>query len=285
MTDSTTARPIVVEAIRRTLGREPTLAEVYTVQAVARYDGGYGNFTSPPHGPEGPSSNNWGAVQHPDLPKHRIWLGVTNANRASEEVKAIRAKVPPRSPFPSEWFYASDYLHPNRGGQGWFWGPYRVYSNASDGAAHVVRLLAKMKVLDVANRPGASWHDIAARMHAASYFVGYGDDAAAIRGYAENLAAGARVFEKLFKEVSPIMDPKAQGGVETVVVFSSSLSSLPVLRMGSQGEAVKLWQRVIGVVDDGKFGRTTQEVTKAWQKSRSLLADGVVGPKTWRLAP
>lgn len=55
----------------------------------------------------------------------------------------------------------------------------------------------------------------------------------------------------------------------------------PTLREGSTGDYVKLWQRHIGVKDDGKFGSGTKSTTIAWQKSRGLSADGVVGPATW----
>lgn len=58
----------------------------------------------------------------------------------------------------------------------------------------------------------------------------------------------------------------------------------PTIRQGSSGEAVKEWQRVIGVASDGKFGPGTAAATKTWQKARGLSADGVVGPGTWTRA-
>lgn len=58
----------------------------------------------------------------------------------------------------------------------------------------------------------------------------------------------------------------------------------PTIRQGSVGEAVKEWQRVIGVSADGKFGPGTATSTKAWQKARGLDADGVVGANTWARA-
>lgn len=61
----------------------------------------------------------------------------------------------------------------------------------------------------------------------------------------------------------------------------------PTLRRGSPyREAVREWQSVLGppVVVDGDFGPKTEAATKAWQASRGLVADGVVGPKTWRTA-
>jgi putative peptidoglycan binding protein len=59
----------------------------------------------------------------------------------------------------------------------------------------------------------------------------------------------------------------------------------PVIRKGSRGEAVKVWQRVLGLMDDGNFGRGTEAATKAWQSSHGLKPDGVVGPDTWATVP
>lgn len=54
------------------------------------------------------------------------------------------------------------------------------------------------------------------------------------------------------------------------------------LRLGSQGEAVKLVQNVVGAKPDGDYGVATERRVKAWQKSRGMFVDGVVGPVTWK---
>lgn len=54
-----------------------------------------------------------------------------------------------------------------------------------------------------------------------------------------------------------------------------------ILRRGSQGEQVKTVQRYLGLVDDGDFGPRTEAAVKAWQTANGLVADGVVGSKTW----
>jgi peptidoglycan hydrolase-like protein with peptidoglycan-binding domain len=59
----------------------------------------------------------------------------------------------------------------------------------------------------------------------------------------------------------------------------------PTLKVGSKGDDVKRWQRIIGVTDDGNFGPKTKAATQAWQSSHGLVADGVVGPKTWASVP
>jgi hypothetical protein len=55
------------------------------------------------------------------------------------------------------------------------------------------------------------------------------------------------------------------------------------VRLGSKGEAVKHVQRVVNASPiDGSFGGVTDRAVKAWQTKNGLLADGIVGPVTWR---
>lgn len=60
--------------------------------------------------------------------------------------------------------------------------------------------------------------------------------------------------------------------------------SRPTIRRGSVGEAVKEWQRIIGVEADGKFGPDTDRATRAWQREHGLEVDGAVGGATWAAA-
>ena len=56
-----------------------------------------------------------------------------------------------------------------------------------------------------------------------------------------------------------------------------------VLKKGSKGEDVKTLQRALKVTPvDGDFGAKTEAAVKAFQKSKGLFADGVVGEKTWK---
>ena len=61
-------------------------------------------------------------------------------------------------------------------------------------------------------------------------------------------------------------------------------ASRSTLKQGSSGPDVILWQKVIGVATDGKFGPGTAVATKTWQTKHGLPADGIVGPKTWAAA-
>lgn len=61
---------------------------------------------------------------------------------------------------------------------------------------------------------------------------------------------------------------------------------LPVLRLNSQGYDVTVLQTHLiragfRVFADGVFGKHTEEAVKAFQTTRKLTADGIVGPATW----
>lgn len=56
------------------------------------------------------------------------------------------------------------------------------------------------------------------------------------------------------------------------------------IRYGSRGTDVKVWQRILGVNDDGLFGRQTEAATKKWQSEHGLVADGIVGTRSWAAA-
>src|SRR2546423_10566764 len=56
-----------------------------------------------------------------------------------------------------------------------------------------------------------------------------------------------------------------------------------VLKVGSKGPAIEYLQKTLGgsIKIDGKFGPGTQKAVQAFQTSKGLKADGIVGPKTW----
>lgn len=61
----------------------------------------------------------------------------------------------------------------------------------------------------------------------------------------------------------------------------------PVLRRGAEGEDVRLLQQLLvkwgaQIKPDAEFGPRTEAAVKAFQKAKGLLADGIVGPYTWR---
>lgn len=57
----------------------------------------------------------------------------------------------------------------------------------------------------------------------------------------------------------------------------------PVRRGSTDKAAVSLVQAMVGTPPDGDFGPQTEAKVKKWQAARGLTADGVIGPKTWKV--
>jgi len=63
--------------------------------------------------------------------------------------------------------------------------------------------------------------------------------------------------------------------------------SLPVLQLGTSGEAVRLMQKLLILTGntvnfDSQFGPNTKQAVINFQNQNSLTADGIVGKNTWR---
>lgn len=81
-----------------------------------------------------------------------------------------------------------------------------------------------------------------------------------------------------------LWDQEVSGKTNTVI---KPAPSLPLLKKGSRGQQVKAWQYYLfihgynpGMVD-GIFGQLTEDAVKAYQSDHNLVADGIIGPKTW----
>lgn len=67
----------------------------------------------------------------------------------------------------------------------------------------------------------------------------------------------------------------------------SNVKNLPVLKYGSRGDYVKSWQNFLNLngfpcgLADGIFGRNTENAVRAFQESRGLEPDGIIGRQTW----
>ena len=58
--------------------------------------------------------------------------------------------------------------------------------------------------------------------------------------------------------------------------------NMMTIKQGSKGNAVKVWQIIIGAAADGIFGSGTESATKTWQSKHGLAADGIVGKMSWK---
>ena len=83
--------------------------------------------------------------------------------------------------------------------------------------------------------------------------------------------------EVLGTTITPVEPPKA---VQKKI-------AMPVLKVGSRGEHVRNWQILLNRngyycgLEDGKFGKNTELAVKAWQVSKGIKADGIIGAETW----
>lgn len=71
-------------------------------------------------------------------------------------------------------------------------------------------------------------------------------------------------------------------GATTTTVKESEDYSMNTIKKGSKGNAVKVWQIIIGTTADGIFGSGTENMTKTWQKNHGLTVDGIVGKNSWK---
>ncbi|KAB8335619.1 peptidoglycan-binding protein [Scytonema tolypothrichoides VB-61278] len=89
-------------------------------------------------------------------------------------------------------------------------------------------------------------------------------------------------------KAQPTSYPAIQPLAQSVKMKALSSSGLPTLRFGNTGSTVRTLQRLLisngyFVQVDGVFGALTEVAVRAFQSSRGLKADGVVGPRTWAL--
>lgn len=73
---------------------------------------------------------------------------------------------------------------------------------------------------------------------------------------------------------------------EEVNIELPSAADLPTLKKGSTGHVVKDLQQKLNylgytLIADGDFGAKTENAVRLFQKSKGLVADGIVGAKTW----
>ena len=75
---------------------------------------------------------------------------------------------------------------------------------------------------------------------------------------------------------------ESRTGATTTTVKESEDYSMNTIKKGSKGNAVKVWQIIIGAAADGIFGSGTESATKTWQSNHGLTADGIVGKMSWK---
>lgn len=76
--------------------------------------------------------------------------------------------------------------------------------------------------------------------------------------------------------------------VKIFIPEASCKTETPTLKIGDKNEYVLHWQKFLNQNgywcgnEDGKFGDNTRNAVKAFQLSRGLNPDGIIGPATWK---
>lgn len=122
------------------------------------------------------------------------------------------------------------------------------------------------------------------------------DHAIDVNGSDWLIAYGARHGVVLRRTVSgeiwhlEVMNPSALSAFARRNAHRTTTLKYPTLRRGANGAAVSRLQRHLrsahvkhGPQVTGHFGPNTEAALKRFQRSHKLRADGVAGPKTWRV--
>lgn len=94
-------------------------------------------------------------------------------------------------------------------------------------------------------------------------------------------------------DLSRVMNPAIMAGIQTTAAPKKKTArktkvdilggiSMRTIKKGSTGKAVKVWQIIVGVTDDGIFGEKTEAATRAFQKKKKLKDDGIVEADDWK---
>ncbi len=112
-----------------------------------------------------------------------------------------------------------------------------------------------------------------------------------LAGLVKRRAAETALFQTAFIEENSAQKSGTAGqmnsGEETETSQKKDVEekedySMATIRRGSKGNAVEVWQIIVGATPDGIFGSGTESATKNWQASHGLVADGIVGAKSWK---
>ena len=96
----------------------------------------------------------------------------------------------------------------------------------------------------------------------------------------QSAIAASTALSPLQKKAALLKNPT----IPTTPDVPASSTTRKTIKQGATGNDVAVWQNILGVKADGKFGPATTAATKAWQTKNGLTADGVVGPKSWSAA-
>lgn len=158
-------------------------------------------------------------------------------------------------------------------------GTFKKYALPQDGASDVARVLLKTNVREALK--DGDMHKAVLAQHSNRYFELNPEAyfSAVSKNY--KILTDNLHWNPALKGAAPL--PPLSSGPQSSGSSDSS-STEPSLHLGMVGDAVKIWQKIIEVDQDGHFGYITESKTRIWQKQFHLVPDGVVGPLTWSKA-
>lgn len=113
---------------------------------------------------------------------------------------------------------------------------------------------------------------------APSVMAAYAEIALKEAGYAN---AGGIGMYGTFVHVDTRIGTKWRQNMVTGANVTSFTAVKPTIKLGSTGDSVKTLQTALKISSDGIFGPATEAAVKAYQKSKGLTPDGIVGSMTW----
>jgi peptidoglycan hydrolase-like protein with peptidoglycan-binding domain len=84
------------------------------------------------------------------------------------------------------------------------------------------------------------------------------------------------------KIAGQVCDQNYYMGFTEIITPTTEEYNMKEIKKGSKGNAVKVWQIIVGATPDGIFGAITHGKTLAFQKKHGLTQDGIVGKATWK---
>ena len=85
------------------------------------------------------------------------------------------------------------------------------------------------------------------------------------------------------KAEAALYNKKLENCTGTTAVKESENYNMKIIKKGSKGNAVKVWQIIIGVTADGNFWQWNGECDKDLAEKHGLAADGIVGKVSWNV--
>lgn len=143
----------------------------------------------------------------------------------------------------------------------WYWAPYRDYPSDHDAMADLYAVVYSKRRSEVfAAASQGQWYRFSAKMYDTGYYGG-------------TSKSRTRAIDAHFSSVALHL--------YLADIESGEMQRYQVMRRGKSTEGLWYWQRNVGVTGEDEFGPKTEEATRQWQSKRHLVADGVVGPRTW----